>query len=163
MPLFGVGILGYYQFGIQMLISLEIIPLIIYNYLLPQEASGNNRTGAKLELLGILSSALMTAVLIALIPAIITNLFPSFQAAVFPTQVILLAAVPLTMIAIYNSLLMAREKSFHVVVSSGVFLVTQFLLILLLGRLYGLIGLSIAEVTASVAQAIYLFLLKRRV
>jgi O-antigen/teichoic acid export membrane protein len=162
MPLFGFGILGYYQFGIHMLTIVSIIPIILSNYLLPQEAGNKNIKGKKLERLGIFSSLTITIFLIILTPIIITNLFPSFENAILSTQIILLAGIPFTMVAIFNSLLLAREKSFHVFVASGIFLVMQYALIASLGSLYGLIGLSLSMVIASITQTAYLYLMKRK-
>jgi O-antigen/teichoic acid export membrane protein len=162
MPLFGFGVLGYYQFGIHMLTTLSIIPIILSNYLLPQEAGNKNTKGKKLEMLGIFSSLIITIFLVIISPIIITNLFPRFENAILSTQIILLAGIPFTVVAIFNSLLLAREKSFHVFVASGIFLVVQYALIASLGSLYGLIGLSLSMVIASITQAIYLYLMKRK-
>jgi O-antigen/teichoic acid export membrane protein len=162
MPLFGPAILGYYQFGFQILTTASIIPIIITHYLLPQEAANKNINGKRLQILSIFSSTLITIVMISIIPTIINDVFPSFKIAVLPVQIILLAGIPLTLIAVFNSLLMARVKSFHVFVASGIFLVMQYLLIATLGALYGLIGLSISTVIASIAQTVYLFIIKRK-
>jgi O-antigen/teichoic acid export membrane protein len=162
MPLFGAISLGYYQFGIQVLTTLLIIPIILTNYLLPQEAANKNTNGRKVETLGIFLSVMLTILLITLVPAIIVNMFPRFENAILSTQIILTAEIPLTIISIFNSLFMAREQSFHVFVGSGIFLVTQYLSIYILGSLYGLVGLSISTVAASVIQAMYLVVIRRK-
>jgi O-antigen/teichoic acid export membrane protein len=162
MPIFGLGILGYYQFGVQVLITISIIPIILYDYLLPHRAGGKVANEKRLEIFGIFSSVVITIFLIIVIPIVISNLFPRFENAVFSTQIILIAGIPLTMISIFNSLLMAREKSSYVIIGSGIFLIIQYISIIMLGLLYGLIGLSASTVIASTVQTVYLFLIKRK-
>jgi O-antigen/teichoic acid export membrane protein len=162
-PLFGVGILGYYQFGIQMLSTVSVIPLVLYHYLLPQEAAKPNLNVKKVERLGVISSVTITMVLIILTPTIISHLFPGFRNALLSTQVILLAGIPLSMSAILNSFFMAREKSFQVLLASAIFLGTQYALIYILGWIYGLLGLSLSTVAASTVQAVFLFMMKRKI
>jgi O-antigen/teichoic acid export membrane protein len=67
------------------------------------------------------------------------------------------------MIAIFASSFMANEKSYYVIVASGIFLATQYILIVCLGSLYGLVGISISTVVASTAQAVYLVMMTRKV
>jgi O-antigen/teichoic acid export membrane protein len=163
MPIFGLGILGSYQFGLQVLTAVSVIPIILYDYLLPQWAGDKKIEGKKIQLTGLLTSLAITVTMIFLIPQIITNLFPSFLNSVLSTQIILLAGIPLTMIAIFNSSLMANEKSYYVIAATGIFLATQYILIVCLGSLYGLVGLSISTVVASTAQATYLVMMTRKV
>jgi O-antigen/teichoic acid export membrane protein len=163
MPLFGLGILGYYQFGIQVLLAISVIPVIVYNYLLPEEASGKNRDIRILGIFCIFSSVILTTIMIVLMPMLITKLFPNFEYAILSTQIISLAGIPLSIVALFNSFFMAREKSFYVIIASGIFLITQYSLIYTLGSAYGLVGLSTATVIASIAQTLYLLVMKRRV
>ena len=148
-PLFGVTILGYYQLGIQMLIASSVIPVIFNNYLLPQQAANKNENIKKLEGLGMLLSILMTVSLIYLAPSIIYYLFPKFKVAQTATQIVLLAGIPLSMVGILSAHLMAREKSFHVLLASGIFLGVEYVSIVVLGQKYGLIGLSLSPVLAA--------------
>lgn len=163
MPIFGLEILGSYQFGLQVLTAVSVIPIILYDYLLPQWAGGKKIEGKKIQLIGLLTSLAITVTMIFLVPQIITNLFPSFQNSVLSTQIMLLAGIPLTMIAIFNSSFMANEKSYYVIAASGIFLATQYILIVCLGSLYGLVGLSVSTVIASTAQATYLVMMTRKV
>lgn len=162
LPFFGLALLGYYQFGLQMLTAISIIPTIFYNYLLPQEAS-NNRNSSKLQLLGVLVSAIIVVILMVLTPLIITNLFPQFEDAITSTQIVLITGVPLTIVSIYSSKLLAREQSLHVSISSGLFLAVQYGFLISLGSLIGLVGLSLATVLASISQAAFLSLAIKRV
>jgi O-antigen/teichoic acid export membrane protein len=141
-----------------------VIPVILYHYLLPQEAADSkNFDIKKVEKLGLISSASITIILIILTPTIIANLFPEYKNALVSTQVVLLAAIPLSISALFNSSLLAKEKSFQVLVASAIFLVTQYVLIYTLGSIYGLIGISISTVNASIIQAAFLIIVSRKI
>lgn len=164
LPLFGVSILGYYQFGIQVLSVISVIPVILYHYLLPQEAAENKSFDIKkVERLGVISSVSITIILMILTPTIITHLFPEYKKSTLSTQIVLLAAIPLSISALFNSSLLAKEKSFQVLMASAIFLVTQYIFIGALGWIYGLLGLSLSTVIASIIQAVFLVLVNRKI
>lgn len=162
LPLFGLTTLGYYQFGIQILTATAIIPIILYNYLLPRVAREGSQNLAKTIWLGVSSAVVLTVALYLLMPSIVFSLFPTFERAILSSQILLLASVPLTVVAITTSILMGEERSLHVVVAALIFLTTQYSLIILLGQSSGLIGLSVSMVVASVSQCIYLVIAKAR-
>lgn len=163
MPIFGLYILGQYQFGIQMLTALSMIPLILYNYLLPQYAGDTNRNLRKLESAGILVSIMLTIVTMAIVPSLIDFLFPLFKEAIIPTQVVVLAGIPLTITAICNSSLMAREKSSYVMLAALIFLSIQYSLLLVLGNIYGLLGLSFATLIAATIHSGFLYMMRMKI
>lgn len=161
-PLFGTAIAGYYQFGIQMLTVTSIIPVILYSYLLPRQAGGGDTSSSKKTgILGIVTCSVIILFLVILMPTIVNNLFPSFKNAIYSSQIILLAGLPFTIVAIINSMLLAKERSIHVAVAAGLFLVTQYTLIITVGTYFGLLGLSISTVIAAIVQAMYLYLKSR--
>jgi O-antigen/teichoic acid export membrane protein len=162
-PLFGVIILGYYQLGMQMLIAISVIPIILSHYLLPQQAANKNENIKKIERLGLILSVLMTVSLIYLTPIIISRFFPLFKVAQTATQIVLLAGIPLSVVAIVSSFLMARQKSLDILISSGIFLGTEYALITVLGQWYGLVGISLSPVLAASAQALYLLVNRRKI
>jgi O-antigen/teichoic acid export membrane protein len=159
LPLFGLTVLGYYQFGVQVLTVVSMLPVIIYGYLLPRESKNSSNDSIRVYTkLGIITSGILSASLIFFLPSIVVNLFPSFISAIFPAQVILMAGVPLTISSVYNSVYMARKKSWHVVIGSLIFIGSQSLFIVLLGNLLGIVGLSISTVIASTIQCAYLII-----
>ncbi len=163
LPLFGLSIVGYYQFGVQVLTIISIFPVIFYGYLLPKESRQSDTTSLdKYIRIGLISSALLSFLLILCLPALIDLLFPKFQLATFSAQIILLAGIPLTMSSIYNSMFMARDFSWNVVIGTFIFIGVQSLGIVTLGSVYGLVGLSISTTIAATLQCIYLMIIKRK-
>ncbi|MGH9987812.1 MAG: lipopolysaccharide biosynthesis protein, partial [Nitrososphaeraceae archaeon] len=164
MPIFGLTILGQYQFGIQILTALSIIPLILYNYLLPQHAGGksNNKRLGTIELYGVIVSLILTVILILAMPIIVNTFFSGFSNAIISSQIVVCAAIPLSISAICNSILLSRERSSWVIMGAVIFLISQYILIIILGAAFSLEGLAIATVIASVVQAIFLYLARKR-
>lgn len=164
MPLFGLTILGQYQFGIQILTALSIIPLILYNYLLPQHAGGksNNKRLGMIELYGVIVSLILTVILILAMPIIVNTFFSGFSNAIFSSQIVVCAAIPLSISAICNSILLSRERSSWVIIGAVIFLISQYTLLIILGAAFSLEGLAIATVIASVIQALFLYLARKR-
>jgi O-antigen/teichoic acid export membrane protein len=162
-PLFGIIILGYYQLGIQILMTVSVLPVILSHYLLPQQAANKNENVKKIERLGLVLSVLITVFLIYLTPFIISNLFPRFEVAQTSTQIVLIAGIPLSLTAVLSSYFMARQNSLDILIASGIFLGTEYALIAVLGQWYGLVGISLSPVLAASAQALFLFVMKRRI
>lgn len=98
---------------------------------------------------------------ITLSPIIVPVLFPKFKESVEVIQIISLAIIPSTINLIYLSKFLGSEKNKIVVVGSGIYLLAQVFGILVLGKIYGINGVTAALVLASSAEAIYLFLMSK--
>ena len=140
-----------------MLTATSMIPLIFYNYLLPQYAGNSGLNHRKLELSGIIIIIILTVVIITIIPYIVKNLFPAFTEAIVASQIVIIAGIPLTISALCNSVLMGKEKSSHVMQAALIFLASQYALLFVLGHTHGLVGLSFATLIAACIQATFLY------
>jgi O-antigen/teichoic acid export membrane protein len=158
-PLFGSILLGNYQLGLQVFSLSVMIPSIVYQYILPHDASGVRNI--KLKKVTILFSIITSATGIVLAPFVIPIIFPEYIEAVFITQIILLATVPSSINMMYISKFLGSEKSRIVLIGSGVYLVVEISAILILGKIYGVIGVASALVLANTVETIYLILIDR--
>lgn len=159
LPLFGFATVGLYQFGVQVLSIISILSIIFYGYLLPKESKNSNKNSLKIfSKMGLITSTFLTILLIISLPTIILSFFPHFSSAIVPSQIILLSGIPLTLSSIYNSIYMARGHSVNVVIGTIIFISFQSIGIIILGNIYGLIGLSISTTFASIIQCGYLIL-----
>jgi O-antigen/teichoic acid export membrane protein len=161
LPLFGLSTLGYYQFGVQMLTVTAVIPVILYNYLLPRVARSGTQDLSRTIWLGLITALSMSSIMYLFMPTIVSKFFPTFESAILSVQIILFAGIPLTAVAIITSVFMGQQKSIHVAVAALLFIGCQYLLIILLGKSFGLIGLSASMLAASSIQCTYLLLIKR--
>ena len=158
-PLYGYYLLGLYQLAFQFFMFLNIIPLSLYSYLLPEESSGkNNKTIKQLGLLVSIVAAI--AALIAL-PTVIERFFPSFVDSIPIVRIMSLAIIPATIVAILNATLLGRGSSRTVFTAGIVYIVTLIVGLAILGQILGAIGLAVTLLTAQTIQATYL-ILKRK-
>lgn len=150
-PLFGFIILGNYQLGIQFLTVLLLIPAIVYQYILPEDASGvANR---KLKLLLVLVSVISSIFGIWLSPLVIPVFFPQFMEAIQVVQIVSLTLIPHSFVLILQSKFLAQLKSNIVFYGNGIFLITEVLAIIFLGELFGINGVASGIVLASILHA----------
>lgn len=158
-PLFGFTLLGNYQLGIQFLSILSIIPTIVYQYSIPHDASGN--PNKKLKKAIIFVSIGLSILGISLAPLIIPLLFPKFMEAILVIQIVSLAIIPGAINLTYLTKFMGSEKNLILVLGSVIYLSTQILCIIILGKIYGINGIASALVLAATAECIFLILIDK--
>ncbi len=158
-PLLGFVLLGNYQLGIQIFTMLVILPTVVFQYTVPQDASGKSNT--KLKFITILISVVFAIITIILAPYLLPILFPEFSNAIEIVQIIGLAIVPSTISLMYISKLLANEKNKIMVIGTGIYLTVQILGIIILGNMYGINGVAISFVMASTCEAVYLVILEK--
>jgi len=155
-PLYGFFVTGIYQFNMQILFALEILPISLHFFLLPEESSG--ATNRKLSYLVILGSALMAFTAIILAPFFVNEFFPKYSEGIFSLQILVLSIIPLSISSVFLAKLQAKEST-RIGLAAPVRIVTLFALIALLGELYGLVGLSIAVLSSIITYTIFLYFL----
>lgn len=158
-PMFGFAILGHYQLGIQFLSVLSILPSIVYQFILPEDSSGNSNT--KLKKYTIVFSVILAILGITLSPLVLPALFPKFTDAIEVVQIVSISVIPATINLIYISKFLGRGLSKIVLIGSGVFLAVQTGLIFLLGQIYGVNGIAAALVLAASAEAMFLAIMNK--
>ena len=158
-PMLGFALLGNYQLGIQFFSLLILLPSIVFQYILPHDASGNpNR---KLKKITILVSIFLAILGISFSPIVLPVLFPKFTEAVEVIQIISFAIIPSSINLMYISKFLGKEKSKVVLAGSGIYLLVQILGILILGQLFGVNGVAAALVLATSSESIFLISIDR--
>ncbi len=155
-PMLGFALLGNYQLGVQFLSILLIFPGILYNYILPHDASGNKNE--KLKKISLVFSAALVIPSIILSPIVIPILFPDFKEAVIVIQIISISIIPITINNIYISKFLSNEKIKIVLIGSGIFIVIQIITIFIFGELFSVYGIALSYLIATSSEAIYLFI-----
>ena len=158
-PMFGFAILGHYQLGIQFLSILSIIPSIVYQFILPEDSSGNSNH--RLKKYTIIFSTILAFLGMTLSPFILPALFPKFTDAIEVVQIVSLSIIPATINLIYISKFLGKGLSRIVLIGSGVFLSIQIASIFVLGQIYGVNGVATALLIATSAEAIFLMIMNR--
>ena len=154
-PLLGFALLGNYSLALQFFIILYVIPTVIYKYLLPQDASGNPNN--KLKQTAVLLSVAIAIFGVILFPHIIPNLFPKFIEAIEAIQIMSIAIIPAMFSLIYTSKLLGLEKSKFVLISKIIATSSLIIGFIILGPIFGIIGLASVFVSVSIFEASFLF------
>jgi O-antigen/teichoic acid export membrane protein len=158
-PIFGFIILGNYYFGIQIFSVIVLIPTIMYQYILPHDASEVSTKRIKritvlvsigLALIGYFSS-----------PIIIPNLFPKYQEAIELIQILSIVTIPTTINLMYISKFLSQLKNKIILVGTIIVIPIQIIGIIILGKEYGVVGLGMAVLIADLVQTIYYVIVDR--
>src|SRR3990172_285381 len=158
-PLFGYSLLGNYQLGLQLFSALSILPIVVYQYILPHDASGN--PNKQLKQLTIIISVIFAFLSITLSPFVIPALFPKFTQAVDVIQIVSVAIIPYTIIQMYVSKFLGNTNSKVVLSASIVYPIVQITTIVPLGKIVGIGGIAMSFVLAQTAELMYLFIMDR--
>ena len=154
-PLLGFALLGNYSLALQFFIILYVIPTIVYKYLLPQDASGNPNN--KLKQTALLLSVAIAGFGIILFPHIIPNLFPKFIEAIEAIQIMSIAIIPSMFSLLYTSKLLGLEKSKFVLISKIIATSSLIIGFIILGPIFGIIGLASVFLLTCIFEACFLF------
>ena len=158
-PLFGFIILGNYHLALQLLAILGILPSIVYQYILPREASG--LSNSLLKKLTVLASIVLAIIGMVLGPIILPMLFPKFIESIDIVKIVSIAVIPMTIITMYIAKFLAQEKSKIVFAGSAIYLITIVLGIVVLGKYFGVNGIAAALVISNTAEAIYFVIIHK--
>ena len=156
LPLFGYTVLGQYQISLQLLLLVGMIPISLYQYLLSEESSGSRKT--RLRYVGFAISVVLAATLFFASPWLIETYFPNFIDSIVAVKITSIGIVPMTIVWTINSRLFTTGQTRFIAVGSAIYVSVQVVLILLLGREFGVPGLATALVLALGAQSTFLFL-----
>ena len=152
-PVVGFTLLGNYALGLQYYNLMLIIPTVVMKFLLPEDSMGI--ANKKLKYLTILFAGILTIIGVTIGPIIISSLFPKFEDVHDVIKIISLSLIPSVIVMMYHTKFLGSEKSRKAVTSSIIWTGTQVPGIIILGDMYGIIGVSFALVMASTFAAIY--------
>jgi len=157
--IFGFLFTGVYIFNMQILFGLEILPRVLYSYLLSEESSGKKHK--KISYFVILSSVLISMAIIIFAPLIVEQIFPKYSEGIFGLQILVISLVPISISSIITAKMQAKESTsvgYSAIVNIGSLLI----LLGFLGNEYGLVGLSLAVVISAIINTIFLYFLYRQ-
>jgi len=155
-PLFGFVYVGIYQFNLQILFALGILPVILHAFLLPEEASG--KIHKKIIYISIIVSFVIVILGIFFAPIVVNELFPKYHDGIQSLQIMIVSLIPLSISSVFSAKLQAREST-KIGISAIVRVASLLGLIMLLGDLYGLEGFSYAVLISTILYAVSLAIL----
>ena len=153
-PILGFTVLGNFALTLQFFAIMMVLSSISYKYLLPKDVSGEKN--AKLKKILILVSVLIALSGFFFSPYFIETFFTKFNEAVIPIQIASFSVVPSTISVILFSKILALEKSRFLIIANSVQLCVILIGTIILGVLYGIIGVTIAFILGNTMHAIIL-------
>ncbi len=153
-PLIGFAILGNYSLGLQFYSILNLLPSMTVKYFIGQDIS--KVRNKKLKKIVILISIGIAILGTTVAPTIISSIFPKFTDAENIIRIISWAIIPATIQATYYfPKLWAEEKNNIILITTIIAVISQILGILILGTLYGAIGIALSMVMSNVLGVIF--------
>jgi O-antigen/teichoic acid export membrane protein len=159
LPIIGFSLLGNFQLGIQFLSILTILPIIVFQYTLPHDATGNSVE--KIKKIIIIISILLSILAVFLSPILLPIIFPEFTESIIILQILSLALIPVTITSTYVSKFLGMKKSKFVLLGSGIFLLIQIPGIIIFGMYFGLLGATVSILAGRIGESIYYYMINR--
>ena len=160
-PILGFELLGNYSLAMQFFVILLLLPTTVFKYLLTQDSSGKNTKNLKKNT--IFASVGLATFGIVILPMIIPILFPNYIDTVIAIQIISVAIIPSTIGIFYDSKLLSIEKSKFLVIGKGIGLFTMISGFVILGPIYGIIGLAVTLVVSSCLQTLVVIIASKTI
>jgi len=154
-PLLGFALLGNYSLALQIFAVMIMFSSIVYKYLLPQDASGKSNN--TLKKMTVLISIGISVLGITLSPLVISDLFPKYVETIDAIQIMSIAVIPATVTMLYTSKLLSLEKSRFVLISKAISVSMLIVGFIIIGPIFGIIGLAIVFVFTITFEASFLF------
>ena len=146
--------MGNYSLSFQLFTILVMFSSIAFKFLLPQDASGiSNKKTKKIIIIASFGISILG---FFVLPKLIPIFFPKFIDTVDAIGIMSLAVVPEAITMLYMSKMLGREKSKFILIAKLVSLITVVAGFIILGPIFGIIGLAGVIVIASVLQAGFL-------
>jgi len=158
-PFFGFFIVGIYTFNLQVFIALGVLPGILNQYLISEESSGVRHR--KLSLVVVSSSFVLAVIAIILAPVLVPIFYPLYVEGIESLQILVIAIIPLSIGVVFSSRLLGQEST-RIGLTSIVHIGSMLILLVVLGEIYGLVGLSVAVLISQCANTLFLYILYRK-
>jgi len=151
-PLAGFTMTGIYQFNLQILFVMEILPNAIHAFLLSESSLQNKNK--KAIYLALISAGLLSLLVIILAPIVIENFFSKYSEGVLGLQIMAISLIPLTISVIFSSRLQVMEST-KIGYSAIVRIGSLLGLIVILVEPYGLLGLGLAVLISILLNTVF--------
>ncbi len=151
--IFGLTMLASYHFAAQYLLLIETIPRSMNQYLIPQEAGGEQNKKAKQFFIGL--SCIIAIISIIAIPYGVNTFLPNYEESIQPMQIMSLAIIPLSVIAIQRAQFLGKENSRIVLIGSVIQTGFYLVLVIILGQVFGLVGIAYGFLSAAIFLSVF--------
>lgn len=149
-PLLGLAILGNFSLALQVVNLGMIFTMIVFKYTVSSDSQGHENKKLKKITIAI---SVIVALLVAFVgPLIIPVFFSQYVEAIDAIRILSFSLVPMTVTTMVTSKLLGQEKSKQIVLSKVVSIVIFALSTVSLSSTYGITGLAIGYLLATIAE-----------
>jgi O-antigen/teichoic acid export membrane protein len=152
-PIFGLIPVAFYQFNLQIMLLVAILPFALYTFLLSEESSGKKHS--KISFFVILVSIIISILVVIISPYVINEFFPKFIDGILGLQIIIFSVIPISINSIFNAKLQA-SKSTKVGIAAILKISSLLVLLIILGTQLEVTGFSLAVLISSCLETILL-------
>jgi len=159
-PIFGATFLGTYLLAFQIFTLIMVIPTITYQYILPQEASGNKNS--RIKKYTIIASILIVILTVIISPILIPITHPNYIESIPAIQIMSIAIIPNAISLIWISELLGKKETKTVLIGSLITSGVLSLGIIILGKEFQIMGAAFSLVLARSLEMAYIGVVKYR-
>ena len=150
-PLLGFAILGNFSLSLQIVNVGMIFTMIIFKYTVSHDSQGEGNE--KLKKLAVIISIIIALFATFTAPYVIPIFFPQYTEAIDAIRIISFSLIPMTITSMHSSKLLGQEKNIRIVLSKIISIVTFVVAILVLGPSYGIVGLAVSYLLATITES----------
>ncbi|MEM2160082.1 MAG: hypothetical protein QXN55_03915 [Candidatus Nitrosotenuis sp.] len=158
-PILGTAVLGEYALAFQLYMAMMLFGSISSKFLLVSDAAKTNSNKFKIFVFSISTAIALLGITIA--PIIVPMLFPNYTGIIDIIPIFSLTIIPNTIVIIYSSKFLGDEKSRFTLIGGLSQALIYILLIVILGPMYGLFGLSLSFLISSTIYAVFLVIMHK--
>jgi len=155
----GFSFLGSFHLASQYILLLNNVPLIATLYFLPLESI--NKKNKKLKIYFVIIVIILILISIFVVPIFLDNFFTQYSESIILIQIMSVGIIPLTLVSIYESEYLGKEKSRIVLIGSGIGVISYFILIPLLFMIWETLGIGLAFLISSSFRALFYVMIKK--
>ena len=159
-PLLGFIVLGNFSLAFQVLAVMMVVSQVVFKVILPRDSTG--KKSATLKKGTMIIGMIITVIAIGLAPTVIPPLFPKFEQAIEPIQILSLCVIPGTINTFYLSKFLGIEKSKIILISYVISICILSACMIILGEIFGINGLAIAVVFSSIGSCLFLLAMDKK-
>ena len=153
-PILGFAILGNFSLAMQLINVGLVFTLIVFKYTISYDAQGQeNKKLKKITLFISIGISLLGA---AIAPSVIPIFFAEYVDVVEVVQITIFGIIPLTITKLYASKLLGQENTRQILFGKTISMVSFIATIVILGPIYGIIGVAIGYLFSTILESICL-------
>ena len=159
-PILGFVVLGNYALAVQVIAMLNIIPSVVFKYILPR--ASRNIIDVKLRTYTIILSCISVVLVVTLSPIIIPIFFEKYTEVVLIIQIMSFSVIPIVINNFYYANFLASEKASAPLIGGIISGIVMVVGMISLGSMYGATGIAVTVVLTYSVLLVISYIMNKR-